>query len=146
MEERMGKAQYGLVLLIALVGGVIGGALANRFVPLGTVRAKAFEVVRQGERLAVLDRDGLLLSARGNRALLSAAGPEVVLFHERRQTRAVLSAVAPSLMLYTQSGQRRAELVLWPDDEPHLRFYNSHDHITWEAPAPQASGEPSQRQ
>src|SRR5207244_13644668 len=78
-------------------------------------------------------------------ALLSAEGPEVVLFHEQRQTRAVLSAVAPSLMLYTQNGQRRAELVLWPNDEPHLRFYNQHDHITWEAPATQASGEPSQR-
>jgi hypothetical protein len=140
----MSKAQYGLVLLIALVGGVIGGALANRLVPLGTVRARAFEVVRQGERLAVLDRDGLLLSARGNIALLSAVGPEVVLFHEQRQTRAVLSAVAPSLLLYTQNDQRRAELVLWPDDEPHLRFYNQHDHITWEAPAPQASGEPRQ--
>ena len=141
----MSKAQYGLVLLIALVGGGIGGAFANRLVPLGTVRAKAFEVVRKGERLAVLDRDGLLLSAQGNIALLSAEGPEVALFHEQRQTRAVLSAVAPSLILYTQNGQRRAELVLWPNDEPHLRFYNQHDHITWEAPATQASGEPSQR-
>lgn len=131
----MDRKQYGLVLLVAMVAGLIGGGVASRLFPPQIIQAKRFEVVRKGKRLAVLDRDGLVLSAeRGWMAALHAeGGPGLVLYDGSQKTRAVLSAAAPNLTLY-ENDRRRADLALWPQREPHLRFFDRDEKVIWSAP------------
>ena len=131
----MGRKQYGLVLLVAMVAGLIGGVVASRLFPPQIIQAKRFAVVRKGKRLAVWDRDGLVLSAeRGGMAALQAeGGPGLVLSDGSQKTRAVLSAAAPNLTLY-EDDSRRADLALWPQREPQLRFFDREEKVIWSAP------------
>lgn len=64
----MNKAQYGIVVIVAilagLIGGLIGGVLAPRFIPVTLLRAKKIqvkkiEIMSQGHRLATLNAEGL---------------------------------------------------------------------------------------
>ena len=131
----MGRTQYGLVLLVAMVAGLSGGVAANGLFPPQVIQAKRFEVVRKGKRLAVLDRDGLVLAAeRGWIAALHAdGGPELVWYDGSQKTRAVLSATAPNLTL-SEDDSRRADLALWPQKEPPLRFFATEEKVIWSAP------------
>ena len=131
----MGKKQYGLIMVLAIVAGLIGGGVASRLFPPKVIQAKRFEVVRKGERLAVLDRNGLVLSAeRGWMAALHAeGGPGLVLYDGSQKTRVVLSAAAPNLTLY-DNDRRRADLALWPEREPHLRFFDGDEKVIWSVP------------
>lgn len=61
----MRRSQFGLLLVVTAISGLIGGTLVNRFFPPPVLRAARFEAVdKRGEVRASLDKSGLVFFPR----------------------------------------------------------------------------------
>lgn len=118
----MSKAQYGLVLLVAVVTGLIGGAVSSRLFPPRVFRALRFEAVdKHGEIRMALDKSGLTFFPR-----------------EGETAPVALDAETASLRLYGHNAGDRVEVSAV---KRVLRLSDAEGRILWEVPA---SEEPSE--
>jgi hypothetical protein len=123
----MSKAQYGLVLVLAILSGLIGGAgagmiagpITSQVFPPKFLQAKRFAVVNnRGRTLAVLDETGLRFFAQ-----------------EGAHVSVALNAELGRLKLHDQAANRVIEL-----DTNRLSFalYDSDGKLVWKIPPEQA--------
>ena len=105
----MSKSQYSLVLLVAVVSGLIGGAIASWFFPVRVLRAARFEAVdKRGKVRAALDKSGLVfLPQEGETApvALDAERSSLRLFGSNAGDRIELSATERLLQLSDGQGK-----------------------------------------
>jgi hypothetical protein len=122
----MSKAQFGLVLVLAMLTGLIGGAatgliagtITSQVFPAKFLRAKRFEVVnKRGKILAALDQSGLTFFAR-----------------EGAQVSAALNAELGRFTLHDQAANRRVEL---DTNSLSLTLYDSDGKPVWKIPPEQ---------
>lgn len=107
----MSTMQYGVVLVVAIISGLIGGVIA-RLLPVGVLRAARFEAIDdRGELRASLDKSGLVFFAK-----------------EELIPPVALDAEQASLRLY--AGNR---ISISPGDGA-FRLSNPAGGIIWEAP------------
>lgn len=106
--------QYGVVLMVAVMSGLIGGVIA-RLLPVGVLRAARFEAVdNRGETRALLDKSGLVFFAK------EGLIPPVA-----------LDAEESSLRLYVDNPGDRIHISAM---DRSLRLSNAAGAILWEAP------------
>jgi hypothetical protein len=124
----MSKAQYGLVLVLAILSGLIGGMgagmiagpLTSQVFPAKFLRAKRFEVVnKRGRILASLDDTGLTFFAEEGAHVPAALNAELgrLKLHDQAANRVIeLDANSLSLALYDSSGK-----LVWkiPPEQTH---------------------------
>jgi len=123
----MSKAQFGLVLVLAVLTGLIGGAatgliagtITSQVFPAKFLRAKRFEVVnKRGKILVSLDQSGLTFFA-----------------HEGAQVSAALNTALGRFTLHDQAANRVIEL---DTNSLSLTLYDSDGKPVWKIPPAQA--------
>jgi hypothetical protein len=132
----MERKHYATVLIVAIVagltGGVIGGVLAMRFIPVRILRANTIQVnkvkvLSKGKQVAELNRDGLNFFDGGGSVSAGALSLWAPGFRGR------LTATPMSLTLNADSRQR-IEFSLDLDGKPHMRLYDDINHVIWTVP------------
>src|SRR5262245_19150061 len=130
----MSKAQYGLVLVLAILSGLIGGVgagmiagpITSQVFPAKFLRAKRFEVVnKRGKILVSLDQSGLTFFAREGAQVSAALNAELGRFtlHDQAANRVIeLDTNSLSLTLYDSDGK-----PVWkiPPEQTQLRAQSS---------------------
>jgi hypothetical protein len=121
----MSKQQYGGVLVVAMVAGLVGGMVSNWFLIGSFVfaqKAPRHEKVLQAERFEVIDQDGKFHAVLG----ATRQGDVSLLLNDRNgQPRIQLSVLSENsgLVIYDQAGKIRAEFDL-TKEQPSLQFYD----------------------
>lgn len=112
----MSKVQYGFVLIVALVAGLIGEVVGSRLFPPRVFRALRFEAVdKRGEIRMALDKSGLTFFPR-----------------EGETAPVALDAETASLHLYGHNAGDRVEVSAV---KRVLRLSDAEGKILWEVPA-----------
>lgn len=113
----MSKTQYGLVLVLAILSGLIGGVgagmiagpITSQVFPPKFLRAKRFEVVnKRGRILVSLDETGLTFFAQEGAHVPTALNAELGRFtlHDQAANRVIeLDTNSLSLTLYDSDGK-----------------------------------------
>src|SRR5262249_2957374 len=99
----MNKRQYGMLVMVALVAGLIGGIGASWVLTSRLVYAQPAKII-QAERVEIVDKEGKVQAILGSQ---EDAGPILALGDEDGKTRAALMVEYgnPSLKLYDQHGK-----------------------------------------
>jgi hypothetical protein len=113
----MNKKQFGLVLVLSLLSGLVGGILTSQFF-LGTPVLAEKKVGPQNvvvaEEFRLVDKEGKILSTWG----MYAGGPGIVLFN------AVFSLTSPDegpiLTFADNKGNHRATVGLGAERQPYV--------------------------
>ena len=146
----MNKKQFGLLLVLSLLAGLVGGILASQFflsTPVFAQKKIAPQNVVTAEEFRMVDKQGRILSTWG----MYAGGPGMVLFSKNGQFRAVFSLTSPEegpvltfadnkgnhraivglgakrqpyVTLRDQAGNERISLSLDDDGDPYLALYD----------------------
>jgi hypothetical protein len=119
----MNKKQFGLVLVLSLLSGLVGGILTSQFF-LGTPVLAEKKVGPQNvvvaEEFRLVDKEGKILSTWG----MYAGGPGIVLFNKNGQFRAVFSLTSPDegpvLTFADNKGNHRAIVGLGAERQPYV--------------------------
>src|SRR5712692_8737214 len=119
----MSKKQYGVVLVVAVVAGLVGSVVSSWFLmgsPVFAQKAPQHEKVLQAEKFEVVDRDGKLRAVLGT----DPSGSVNLLLYDRAGKQGagqfgMLPNGNSGLLLYDQAGKIRATLQLL-DGEPSL--------------------------
>jgi hypothetical protein len=132
----MARKQYVIILIVAIIagltGGVIGGTLAIRFIPVRTIRANSIQtnkvkILSKGTQVAELNRDGLnFFNGEGG---VSAGGLSL-----RAPGSHGSLSVTPTSLLFRTDGQQRIEFFLDLDGKPRMRMYDDTYHVIWTEP------------
>src|SRR5438093_2011145 len=123
----MNKKQSGLTLILAMLAGLAGGTVSNRFLtvfPLSPQKALQQVEILHAERVEITDKEGRRrawfgLSPKGNVGL--------GLYDQDGQISVALSVTpdrTTGLMFADKDGTRRAGLLLSADNEPALELYD----------------------
>src|SRR5262249_3740758 len=119
----MSKKQYGIVLVVAMVAGLVGGMVSNWFLmgtPVFAQKAPQREKDLQAERFEVVDQAGKLRAILG---VVPDGTLSLVLNDKAGRPRAGLTVVsngAPFVALFDKDGKLRTKLALEPDGAPSL--------------------------
>jgi hypothetical protein len=119
----MNKKQFGLLLMLSLLAGLVGGMLTSQFF-LGTPVLAEKKVGPQNivvaEEFRLADKEGKILSTWG----MYAGGPGIVLFGKNGQFRAVFSLTSPDegpiLTFADNKGNHRATVGLGAERQPYV--------------------------
>ncbi len=119
----MNKKQFGLLLMLSLLAGLVGGMLTSQFF-LGTPVLAEKKVGAQNiviaEEFRLADKEGKILSTWG----MYAGGPGIVLFGKNGQFRAVFSLTSPAegpvLTFADNKGNHRATVGLGAERQPYV--------------------------
>jgi len=117
----------GLILVLAVIAGLVGGAVSNRFLHGFTFLTQ--QTPQQGEilrtqRVEIIDQEGKRrawfgLSPQGNTG--------IGLYDQEGHVRAALSVTpdkVTGLMFTDQEGTRRGGFIVSPDGEPAVELYD----------------------
>ena len=150
----MTRKHFALILLLALFGGVLGGAVMTRLLmvrpafaqtaaePLQVVRAQRFEVVdqdgkRRGRfdslpngavRLVFYDNDGKVRTG----LLVATNGAPGLQFWD--QNNKPVSVFSDSVTLLDPDGQPRARMSVSAHGNPAITLYDEEGKVAWSAP------------
>src|SRR5712692_3127384 len=127
----MSKKQYGLVLVVAMVAGLVGGVVSSWFLggtPVFALKAPQPAKILQAERFQVVDRNGNIRAELG----MMLDGTVSLLLADRTGKSSIHLFVLPngdsSLALHDQAEKVRAILAL-ADGEPGLSLFDKDDKI-----------------
>jgi len=129
----MSRKQYGLMLVLAVIAGLVGGVVSS-FLFMGTpVFAQKTEVadIIRAKRFEVVDKDGKLHAA----LYLLAGEPGLVLYDKNEKPCAEFSLYNGEPGLSFRDKNSKSRFVLGLDNgEPLLRFTDKNDKVIWSAP------------
>ena len=119
----MNKKQFGLLLVLSLLSGLVGGMLTSQFF-LGTPVLAEKKIGAQNvviaEEFRLVDKEDKILSTWG----MYAGGPGIVLFGKNGQFRAVFSLTSPDdgpvLTFADNKGNHRATVGLGAERQPYV--------------------------
>jgi hypothetical protein len=134
----MGKEQYGTLLVVALVAGLVGGigtswVLTSRlvFAESGPLPTK----VLQAERFEVVDQVG---KPRGALAVAANGALGLALADQAGKTRAILGMLSdgtPHLGFIDRKGRTRAILGTMPNGSMALALLDKNGKALWQVPS-----------
>ena len=147
----MSKTQYGVVLVLAVIAGFSGGAVASQLahlrlfphflLPRSVQTQKGFEIVdNQGKRRVLLDKASLTFFGDDGewQVTLNARGPELKLYHLNTNSSVQLNPYGPYVIRFAQSEARHTYVRL-PEQPagssvPKLGVAIKDGKVIWEVP------------
>jgi len=143
----MTKRQYGMLVMIALVAGLIGGIGASWVLTSRLVFAQSEpqpSKVLQAERFEVVDQAGKI---RGALAMAANGALGLTLLDQAGKTRVILGMMSdgtPNLALLDRAGKTRTLLGTMPNGTTVLAFLDKNRKAIWQVPSSdQRSGWPT---
>src|SRR5712691_1247712 len=123
----MNAKQYGLILTLSMVAGLVGSIVSNRFLsgsPLSAQKTPQQAEIIRVERVEVVDKEG---RRRARFGLAPQGNTGLGLYDQDGNVSAVLSMTpdrTTGLVLADRQGKRRAGLILSADGELALELYD----------------------
>ena len=119
----MKDRKYWLYAILALIGGVFGGALSGHLFPRDAEAARAMRELR-AEKFVLIDHDG---RQRGE-FRVGADGGSAVVFYDQNGARRVVLGEAPNgrngLAIYGSGGRQMAGFTVADDNQSSVTLYD----------------------
>ena len=137
-EVRMDKGQYGMLLGVALVAGLVGGIGTSWVLTSHLVFAESGPLptkVLQAERFEVVDQAG---QTRAALAVAANGALGLTLADQAGKTRAILGTLSdgtPHLGFIDRKGKARAILGTMPNGSMALALLDKNGRALWQAPS-----------
>ncbi len=125
----MTRKGYALPAALALLGGLVGGAVSGQFYTNMPSNIKT-------KKIQIQDQDG---KTRIELSTLPDGSPGLILTDKNGKVRVMLAVWGlqdklPSLSFNDKDGDRRIVMTVRPDGMPYIAFADTNKNIIWTAP------------